>query len=103
MEKGNFRTMNVYGLSLQIFSIFLEIVILVSSILFDSWEAAEHLSAIFVVALAVSFLAMIFDERRGGISYMIEFFLLFFIAIPAYYQISEKTFPWYAVLQPAFI
>ncbi|WP_077342107.1 hypothetical protein [Pseudocolwellia agarivorans] len=34
---------------------------------------------------------------------MFEFFILFFIAIPAVFQISTQIFPWYANLHPQYI
>lgn len=68
-----------------------------------SWPMATFLAEAYFVAAAASFLAMILDDRKGGVSYMFEFFMLFFIAAPAAWQIHTRLFPWFADLQPQYI
>lgn len=69
----------------------------------DSWTTSITLANAFVVSTSISFLAMILDRQRGGVSYMFEFFLLFFVALPAAVQISANVFPWYAMLNPQHV
>ncbi|MGJ8530205.1 hypothetical protein [Maritalea sp.] len=61
------------------------------------------MSITYVFASALCFLAMILDDRKGGVSFMFEFFLLFFIAVPASLQISVGVFPWFAKLEPQYM
>ncbi|MBU3004332.1 hypothetical protein [Paraglaciecola arctica] len=68
-----------------------------------SWKMALLLAQSFLLSSILLFLAMILDNRRGGISYMFEFFMLFFIALPATVQISLNKFPWFAIFQPVYL
>jgi len=92
--------MNTNAVLLQGFSILIQCVITLMSLFSDSWDAAITLSQLYILAQCLAFIAIILDNRRGGISYMIEFFLLFFIALPALLQVSKRVFPWFAMLQP---
>lgn len=47
-----------------------------------------------LVATACIWAAAILDPRAGGIDFLIAFFFLFFLAVPARLQILENTFPW---------
>lgn len=95
--------MNTHAVLLQGIAILIQCVIVLMSTVSDSWDAAVTLSQLYLLAQSIAFIAIIMDNRRGGISYMIEFFLLFFIALPALLQISKRVFPWFAMLQPIHI
>ncbi|MEL6596774.1 MAG: hypothetical protein AAFQ47_12610 [Pseudomonadota bacterium] len=47
-----------------------------------------------LTATAALWSAAILDRRAGGIDFLIAFFFLFFLAIPARLQIAHQTFPW---------
>ncbi len=49
---------------------------------------------LFLTATAALWCATILDRRAGGIDFLIAFFFLFFLAIPARLQIAHQTFPW---------
>jgi hypothetical protein len=56
------------------------------------------LGDLFVLGAALTFSASVFSLVRSGADYMIAFFFLFFLAIPARAQISSGYFPWNAQL-----
>ncbi|MBU3023752.1 hypothetical protein [Aestuariibacter sp. A3R04] len=95
--------MNTHATFLQGIAILIQCVIVAMSTISDSWDAALNLSKLYLLAHIIGFIAVILDNRRGGISYLIEFFLLFFIALPAVIQVSQNVFPWFAMLQPVHI
>lgn len=95
--------MNTHAVLLQGIAILIQCVIVLMSTVSDSWDAAVTLSQLYLLAQSIAFIAIIMDNRRGGISYMIEFFLLFFIALPALLQVSKRVFPWFAMLQPIHV
>lgn len=95
--------MNRYAATLMLLSCTILLVITTLSPFSESWGSATLLSQSYVVAAVTSFLAMILDNRKGGVSYMFEFFMLFFIAVPAMLQIDARLFPWFASLQPRYI
>ena len=95
--------MNTHAVLLQGIAILIQCVIVLMATVSDSWDSAVTLSQLYLLAQSIAFIAIIMDNRRGGISYMIEFFLLFFIALPALLQISKRVFPWFAMLQPIHI
>lgn len=95
--------MNTHAVLLQGIAILIQCVIVLMSTVSDSWDAAVTLSQLYLLAQSIAFIAIIMDNRRGGISYMIEFFLLFFIALPALLQVSKRVFPWFAMLQPLHV
>lgn len=78
-------------------------VILLTTLLSDSWEMASTLGTAYLFSCILSFLSMVLDDIKGGVSYMFEFFMLFFIAIPAFVQINAGVFPWFANLQPLHV
>lgn len=95
--------MNSHATVLQGIAILIQCVIVFLSTIFSSWTEAVALSQLYIIAQGLAFVAIILDNRRGGISYMIEFFLLFFIALPALLQVGKRSFPWFAALQPIHI
>lgn len=95
--------MNRFSVILLLLCCSILIVVAVLSPFARSWAMATFLAEAYVVAAASSFLAMLLDNRKGGVSYMFEFFMLFFIAIPAMFQINAMIFPWFANLQPQYI
>ena len=84
-------------------SMAIQFVILLTALLADSWGMASALAAAYLFSSALSFSSMVLDDLKGGISYMFEFFMLFFIAVPALAQINVGVFPWFATLQPSHI
>lgn len=64
----------------------------------DSNEYVVFASSLYLLVAGLTFLSIILDSRRGGISFMFEFFMLFFIALPASIQINAGVFPWFARL-----
>lgn len=80
------------------YSVLAFIVVVVLSLFARSWENAFALSLIYLSGSSLSFMSMLLDKAKGGISYMFEFFMLFFIAIPSTVQVMEISFPWYAIL-----
>ncbi|MCF2949891.1 hypothetical protein L0668_17360 [Paraglaciecola aquimarina] len=95
--------MNKFAFLIRCFAFIILIGIFVIAPFSYTWKLALILAQSFLLASILLFIAMILDNRRGGISYMFEFFMLFFIALPATMQISNNTFPWFAVLQPTYI
>lgn len=57
----------------------------------------------YVLASGLSFLSMLLDPRKGGVMFMFEFFMLFFIALPSMLQISAGVFPFFAKLRPEYM
>jgi hypothetical protein len=85
------------------FSMAIQLGILLVALLSDSWDMVYLLATAYLFSCAFSFLSMVLDDVRGGVSYMFEFFMLFFIATPALIQIHSGVFPWFAMLQPSHI
>jgi hypothetical protein len=95
--------MNNFAFLVRCFSIFIFFSIIVVAPFSDSWKMSLLLAQCFLLSSVLSFLAMILDNRRGGISYMYEFFMLLFVALPATIQITARIFPFFASLQPIYI
>lgn len=69
----------------------------------NSWEMAILLAQCFLLSSALGFLEIILDKSRGAVSFMYQFFILLFVALPAKFQISAQTFPWFTALKPLYI
>lgn len=54
----------------------------------------------FVIATTFSLIACCLDARKGAISFMIDVFLLFFVALPAFHQVQIGLFPWFVQFHP---
>ena len=89
--------------SLRFFSILMLLSIIIISPFANSWKMSMVLAQCFLLSSVLGFIEIIIDERRGGISFMYEFFMLFFVALPAISQISVQTFPWFATLEPLYV
>lgn len=63
-------------------------------------EAVAVLPAGYTMANVVAFSGVVFDRRRGGLSLMVAFFFLFFVALPAGVQVSEGVFPFLSSYNP---
>ena len=59
-----------------------------------SLGGAELIGRIYLFANVCLYAAAIVDSRRGGVTLLVRFFFLFFIAIPALVQIDSGVFPW---------
>jgi hypothetical protein len=103
MARSDDFVMNSHASILQSIAIFIQCIIVFLATIYSSWTEAVALSQLYIIAQCFGFFAILLDNRRGGISYMIEFFLLFFIALPALLQVGKRTFPWFAALQPIHI
>lgn len=89
--------------SLRFFSILMLLSIIIIAPFGNSWKISMVLAQCFLLSSLLSFLETILDERRGGVSFMYEFFMLFFVALPAIIQISEQTFSWFATFEPLHV
>jgi hypothetical protein len=59
----------------------------------DADEAIALGKATYLLANVLGYLYVICCPRRGGISFLVGFFFLFFVAVPAYVQIGSREFP----------
>lgn len=50
----------------------------------------------YVVGSALYFAQCVVNPRRGGLSLMVGFYFLFFVAVPAFVQVERNVFPFYA-------
>jgi hypothetical protein len=52
------------------------------------------ISVVFFFGSLVFQLGVVFDNRAGGVSFLVSFFMLMFIACPAMVQVGLSTYPW---------
>lgn len=57
-------------------------------------EATGFVARMYVVGTALALLTSLTSDKRGGVDFLISFFFLFFMAVPALVQVSIWTFPW---------
>lgn len=69
---------------------------LVTSSLVWSLSGTELTGELYLAANVCLFAAVILDRRRGGVTLLVRFFFLFFVAIPALVQIESGVYPWKA-------
>lgn len=77
--------------------------IAVTGVLFDSPEYLDFISAFYVFSAILAFLTTVSSRQRGGVDFLLNFFFLFFLAIPARLQIMMDLYPWYARLLPEYM
>lgn len=85
-------------------SIFLEITAIVAlaslaivALTIPAFGSLEFAKNSYLVANVAAYVAVVLARDRGGVSVMIAFFFLFFVAIPANTQIDQVTFPFGSV------
>lgn len=62
-------------------------------------DDVDLLADLFLIATGLAFGCSLTSTRRGGVDFMITFFFLLFLAVPARLQINAGIFPWFARLQ----
>ncbi|WP_345214614.1 hypothetical protein [Georgenia halophila] len=72
-------------------------VTLLIGLLLQAGDALALTQRTYIVANAALYAYVILHSRRGGVSLLVSFFFLFFIALPTYVQISISTLPYYSI------
>lgn len=87
------RDLGLVCLALFFAAMFMTIVVGLSHVTNDYAALASHL---YLVGASAAWGYVLIHPNRGGISFMIGFFFLFFVAVPARLQLMVETFPWEA-------
>lgn len=64
-------------------------------ILPPSREALVFVAWLYLLTCSFSFVSQILDNQTGGVNFVFEFFMLFFLALPSLIQINMNVFPFY--------
>lgn len=72
------------------------LVIAVTGFFAHSPGFVQWIAGLYVLTASLFLISSILSSKRAGIDYMMNFFFLFFIAIPAQAQITTGLFPWSA-------
>lgn len=83
-----------FNLIYRVLSFILFLIVLVYSIFVTNYQQILYISLIYLAANGFAYIYMTSNTHRGGISLMLYFFFTFFIALPAFVQISFDVFPW---------
>lgn len=83
----------------DIITIMLFLIIVVTAPLLSSRAHVEFAANMFLATTSLTFLFSITSRNRAAIDFVFSFFFLFFLALPARFQISADAFPWNAHLQ----
>jgi hypothetical protein len=88
----------VISLILQVAGLISLAIVAGLSIFTSDHATVVFLGDLFVLGSALTFAASVSSSVRSGIDYMVAFFFLFFLSIPARAQIASGYFPWNAQL-----
>lgn len=95
--------MNSFVVVCRYLAIYLYLIVALASPFSHSTVHSNLLAYMFFWASMLSLAEVIIDEQRGAASFMYEFFISFFVAIPAVIQTSSQLYPWFTLLPPTYV
>lgn len=97
------KLLQIFSASFQTSAIFCMVALILQAPFHQSGADVDLASSIYLLSIGLTFLSSVTSDKKGGVDFLIAFFFLFMIAIPAKAQISAETFPWFADLSPQYI
>ncbi|MCP2638112.1 hypothetical protein K0817_016285 [Microbacterium sp. HD4P20] len=95
--------MDVWARFLQVGGFVALALTLIACLVLEGEDGLSFARSAYIVANALIFLFVILSSRRGGVSLLVAFFFLFFVAVPANLQIERSSFPWQSTYGPEIV
>lgn len=84
---------SAYARSIELLGTFFIGITIACGAMLEADQALPLVKNLYLLANSLLYVGVILNPRRGGISFMVSFFFLFFVAVPAFVQSTTGSFP----------